>query len=97
MNLDRCPLPPDTMLKAFRPYPVFSLSAEITSQVGIQVFNIVSGGRGGMCAAEISGGISGVDFMKAVVVLALAKIFPSTVQNDKKQQHQQVQDKRRQL
>ena len=37
-----------------------------------------------MCAAEISGGISGVDFMKAVVVLALAKIFPSTVQNETK-------------
>ena len=37
-----------------------------------------------MCAAEISVWISGVNFMKALVVLALAKIFPSTVQNDKK-------------
>ena len=36
-----------------------------------------------MCAAEISEWISGVNFMKASVVLALAKIFPSTVQNDK--------------
>ena len=37
-----------------------------------------------MCAAEISVWISGVNFMKALVVLALAKIFPSTVQNDTK-------------
>ena len=49
-----------------------------------------------MCAAEISVWISGVNFMKALVVFALAKIFPSTFQNDKKQL-EQLQDKRRQL
>ena len=54
---------------------------EITSKVGIQLYKVSTlyQGEGGMCAAEIGVWILGVNFLKASVVLALAKIFPPTI------------------